>query len=324
MMDKMSDFLRELEQGGDSNPRPRNQWHQIIQPTTVNIVLGKKGTGKSALAYWLTEELSKEHRLTPIVINLPSERRSLLPDHYRVHELDDMPGLSDAIILIDEGTTMLPAGRAKIEEMVKGYVALSRQRNQTILFVFHSSADVGSRILRGVDAILLKEPSWRQIRYGAKDKHLQELLTEAKGEFKKLADNCRNTKAFTFVECEEPEFQGMLENPLPSFWSDELSKAWAGIDDLPPNLSTTEQDIEPPPQLSLDEADFWQLPPLLPNYPQEQIFAIEGKWSKKELQDMAEKNSLRRSGDKDLLVRKLLYIRVLDSDGESTSSRHAN
>ena len=308
----------------DSRARLENRWHQIIQPSTVNVILGKKGTGKSALAYWLTEELAQEHHLTPIIINLPRERQSLLPDHYLVDELGEMPALSDAIVLIDEGTTMLPAGRAKLEDMVKGYVALSRQRNQIILFVFHSSADVGSRILRDVDAVLLKEPSSRQIRYGAKDKYLRELLTEAKKEFKDLRDNGKNTKAFSFVDCEEPEFRGMLENPLPSFWSDELSKAWAGVDNLLPNRSTTEQDMEAPPQLSPDEADFWQKRPLLPHYPQEQILAIEGKWSRKELQGMAQKNNLRRSGDKDLLVRKLLYIGVLDSNGELTSSGQTN
>lgn len=319
-MDSMNDFLRELEAGMDSERETRSRWHRIIRPTTVNIVLGKRGTGKSALAYWLTEELSQERRLTPVVINLPGERRRLLPDHYQVHDLDDMPGLSDAIILIDEGTTMLPAGRAKLEDMIKGCAALSRQRNQTILFVFHASADVGSRILRGVDAILLKEPSSRQINYGAKDKHLRELLTEAKARFKHLVENSEDVRAYTFVESEEPEFRGMLWNPLPHFWSDELSKAWAGIHDLPSDISTREQDVEPKPQLWPDEAEYWRLSPQIPNYPDEQVLAIEGKWSKKQLQDMAEKNKLRRSGDKYLLVTKLLYVGVFDGDGRPARS----
>jgi len=47
----------------------------------------------------------------------------------------------DGVILIDEGTTTIPAG-AKLEKMVKGYVALSQQRNQIILFIFHASSDV--------------------------------------------------------------------------------------------------------------------------------------------------------------------------------------
>lgn len=323
-MDRMNDFLRKLEGGMGSGRESGDQWHRIIQPTTVNIVLGKKGTGKSALAYWLTEELSQEHHLTPIIINLPRERQSLLPSHYLVHEMDDLPGLSDAVILIDEGTTMLPAGRGKIEDTVKGCVALSRQRNQIVLFVFHSSADVGSRILRGVDAILVKEPSSRQIRYGAKDKHLRELLAEAKRAFKQLVENSEDTKAYTFVESEEPEFRGMLWNPLPHFWSDDLSKAWAGICNLPSDICTREQDVEPRPQLWPEEAQYWRLPPLIPNYRIEQVLAIEGKWSKKQLQDMAEKNKLRGSGDKYLLVTKLLYVGVLDGDGKPARSEQAD
>jgi len=167
-----------------------------------------------------------------VVINLPGERQSLLPESFVIRGLDDVPGLSNAAIIIDEGTTMLPAGQRKLEEMVKGYVALSRQRNQVILFIFHASADVGSRILRGVDAILLKEPSQRQIQHGAKDNWWRQLLTEAKERFEALADIGANPREFTLVDSEEPEFRGMLYNPLPAFWSDDLSRAWAGVDNL--------------------------------------------------------------------------------------------
>ncbi|MFA5186445.1 MAG: hypothetical protein WC551_08220 [Patescibacteria group bacterium] len=207
------------------------EWRKIITPESVAIILGRKGKGKSALAYWVSEYMAKTHSLLPVVINLPRERQHLLPPSYVIRELPDIPRISDAVVIIDEGTTMLPAG-SKLEDMIKGFVSLSRQRNQIILFIFHSSSDVGSRILRGVDAILIKEPSQRQIQHGSKDAWFRTLLSEAKDRFEALEDLKADPREYTFVDSEEPEFRGMLQNPLPSFWTDGLSKAWAGVDTL--------------------------------------------------------------------------------------------
>jgi hypothetical protein len=148
---------------------------------------------------------------------------------------------------------------------------------------------------------------------------MKALLETAKEKFKTIREMGNDVREFVFVDCEEPEYQGIMKNELPSFWSEDLSKAWAGTDQnstvkpVKPMLAI--EIIEDPPQLSPDEAVSWQLQPLLPNYSQERILAIEAKWSKEELQDIAEKNNLRRSGGKDLLVRKLLYIGVLDNEG---------
>jgi len=233
--DDINEFLRKLGMQDDQKDK-QAQWHEIIKPESVSVILGRKGFGKSALAYWLCSDSAQRHHLLPVVINLPRERHHLLPESFVIKGLDDVPRLSDSAIIIDEGTTMLPAGQKNLEEMVKGYVALSRQRNQLILFIFHSSADAGSRILRGVDAILLKEPSQRQIQHGSKDSWWRGLLTEAKERFEALEDMGVNPKEFTYVDSEEPEFRGMLRNPLPDFWSEELSKAWAGVDNLEPDL----------------------------------------------------------------------------------------
>ena len=236
----IDEFLRSL--GMDKGKEEQeHRWHEIVRPETVSIILGRKGFGKSALAYWLCDEMAKQHELLPVVVNLPRERQGLLPETFIIRGLEDVPRLSDSVIIIDEGTTMLPAGQRKLEEMVKGYVALSRQRNQIILFIFHSSADVGSRILRGVDTILLKKPSQRQIQHGAKDNWWRGLLTEAKEKFEALSDLGANPREFTFVDSEEPEFRGILQNPLPLFWSDGLSRAWAGIDNLLPTLFGVEE-----------------------------------------------------------------------------------
>ena len=227
-MGDVNEFLKRL--GMEKENTKSIKWHDIIRPSTVSLVLGRKGEGKSGLCYFLLERMSEHYGLLPVVINLPREKQHLLPDNFVIRTHKEIPRMGDAIVLIDEGTTMLPAGRSKLEEMVKGYVALSRQRNQIILLVFHASADVGSRILRGMDAILLKHPSMRQIQHGAKDNWWKELLIEAKEKFESLGQLGANTREYTYVDSEVPEFRGFLQNPLPSFWSDGLSRAWEHLE----------------------------------------------------------------------------------------------
>lgn len=195
------------------------KWTNLIYPHTANIILGKRGSGKSALAYYLVEEISQKCNLLPRIANYPQNKRYLLPPEFDTITLDDL-ATPNTVILIDEGTTFLPAGGAKLEEMVKGCQALVRQRNQVILFVFHASSDVGSRILRGMDCIMVKKPSSRQIQWGSKDEFCRELLVEAREKI--------HSKKQTLVECEEPEFRGVMNNRLPSFWSEELSEVWRG------------------------------------------------------------------------------------------------
>ena len=254
----IDDFLKSLGMGKD-HEEPRDRWSEMVKPSSVSIILGRKGFGKSALAYWLCDTRAKQHDLLRVVINLPRERQNLLPDNFVIRRLEDVPRLSDAVVIIDEGTTMLPAG-SNLEQMVKGYVALSRQRNQAILFIFHSSSDVGSRILRGVDNILLKEPSQRQIQHGSKDSWWRQLLVEAKEKFEALVDLGSNPREFSFVDSEEPEFRGMLRNPLPSFWSEELSKAWAGVDNLNHgSLFALEPSPPIPPPVPRGQARGWHV-----------------------------------------------------------------
>lgn len=74
--------------------------------------------------------------------------------------------------------------------------------------------------------------------------------------------------------------------------------------------------VKLPKILSDVEAEWWGLGLMIPDFPSEEILAIEAKWSKKDLQRMAEENMLETWGDKELLIHKLRYIGVLDKKGE--------
>jgi len=204
-------------------------WDQIVKPPLVACILGKVGTGKSALAYWLAERASKKHNLLPVVVNLPRDKKKLLPENWATASLEEAKDIEDSVLIVDEGTTLMPAGSKKLADMVKGFLALRRQKGQLVILIFHASSDVDARILRGVDTILLKKPSKRQVAYGAKDNWMVQILSEARKQFNNLTETGEDERKYTYVDSEEPEFQGLLQSGLCSFWTEELSKAYAGV-----------------------------------------------------------------------------------------------
>jgi hypothetical protein len=234
-MGDITDYLKDSQ--NNEKPKPEEtkphtmQLKDLVLLPSTNVILGNVGAGKSGLAYYLLETLSKQYDLLPVVVNFPEAKKKLLPEGYVIKNSEDLKKTGDCIALIDEGTTTAPAGNKELEEHLKSYNSLSRQRHMIIVYIYHSSSDVGSRILRGIyGAIMLKEPSARQIRYGSKDKWMRDILTEAKQKFKILQEMGEDTRAYTFIDTEKPEFQGMVKNELVSWWSQELSEAWAGVD----------------------------------------------------------------------------------------------
>lgn len=201
------------------------KWEELIRLGTVNLILGYKRNGKSGLAYFLVETIAPLYGLLPVVVNFPRDKQHLLPDHFVVKNLHDALLTENAMVVVDEGTTNIPAG-SYLEDFIKGCAALSGQRRQIFLFVFHASRDVGSKIMRGIDVIMVKEPGRRQIEQGSKDADFKLLLLKAK---EAITAQAGDRRVCTFVDAEKPDFQGIMSNPLPSLWSEELSVAWRGV-----------------------------------------------------------------------------------------------
>ena len=57
---------------------PDARWRQVIVHPSVVLILGKRGSGKSALAYRLLE--LHRYKLIPYVVGVPAGARRLLPD----------------------------------------------------------------------------------------------------------------------------------------------------------------------------------------------------------------------------------------------------
>jgi len=115
----------------------------------VIVVLGKRGSGKSALAAKLGEFMQAVFGIPVFWLGIPETAQPLLPSWVRiVDSLAKCP--NDCFILVDEsGLNFLSlefAGKKNVE--LRRQLMLCRQRQQTIIFCAQSSRDIDESIIR--------------------------------------------------------------------------------------------------------------------------------------------------------------------------------
>ena len=197
------------------------RWKSVLVHPSVVLVLGKRGSGKSALAYRLLELF--RYQAAPYVVGVPSNARRLLPNWIGIAAtLDDLP--HDAIAIVDEAYIRFHAraSMAAQSRAMSGIVNLSRQREQTLIFVTQEARQVDRNIASSASAVLLKEPSSLQLEFDRPE--LRRLVGQAQDQFGIVRGDKRR---WTYVHAPDADFAGMLENELPTFWKPSLSTLFA-------------------------------------------------------------------------------------------------
>jgi hypothetical protein len=199
----------------------------------VILVIGKRGSGKSALGYRLLELYRP--RATPYVVGLPPQAQKLLPEWVGVvGHLEDVP--HGAVVLLDEAymtyharASMTSGGRT-----IGQAVNLSRQRGHSLIFIVQEARQLDVNIISQADVLAVKELS--ELSRGFERRELSRLTDQARVAF---ADVRGDKRRWTWVYTERADFTGMVENTLASFWRPALSHAFA-------NTAGVQQENQPP------------------------------------------------------------------------------
>lgn len=202
------------------------QWRGVITRPSVVIITGKRGSGKSGLGYFLLEFLSKEYKIDPLVLGLPRPKWDLLPDRMKSLDVDSLDKLPDkAIIFIDEGALLFYARKfqSDLNTTMDKLISISRQKDQILLIATHHTRKLDINIITDADALIYKQPSLFHSRFERRE--LRNLTRDVSDKFERKSEDKRKW-AYIYSD----DFEGFLENPLPSFWSEELSHAFAGIE----------------------------------------------------------------------------------------------
>ena len=203
---------------------PDSIWlERIIHPSIV-LILGKRGSGKSALAYRLLELF--RYGPKPYVVVVPESKQYLLPEWVgTAPTLEEVP--FKAIAIIDEAYLFYHAGGSSAQESkeMSKIVNLSRQKDLTVIFVSQESRSIDKNIASAANVIIFKNPGILQSEFERPE--LNHVTNQA---VKAFASINGNKQRWSYLYSPDTDFSGLIENELPSFWKPSLSRMFAGED----------------------------------------------------------------------------------------------
>jgi len=191
----------------------------------VIVVMGKRGSGKTAMALWAMEELHRTKGLGGAVFRAPSAMRKLLPDWVDAPtRLARLP--YDSVVVIDEAQQVANARRSSSTENLDlaQCVALSRQRNQLIFLISHHSRKLDMLDVMEASRVIWKQPTAGQVMF-----ERPELKPFSERAVKKFADKKGNLHKLAYVMNFETLQFGFTNAKMPTFWSNNLSTGMAGL-----------------------------------------------------------------------------------------------
>jgi hypothetical protein len=202
-------------------------WKSAIPYKGVVIILGFRGQGKSALAWYIMEQCRTfKGKVRPVyVLGMPKAKRRYAPKWVKhVDSFKNIP--KHAVILVDEAALRFPARRSQSDEniAVAGLNALSRQRDQLIIFVAHTARLLELEAIMDCNVIIYRKPSAAYLKFERRE--TMEWTTTARAQILSKG----NPLHWAYVIDLEDDRRGLLRCRLPNFWSEDLSKAWADLD----------------------------------------------------------------------------------------------
>ena len=225
---------------------------RLIPRMGIVLILGGEGSGKSNLGYGVLESLRDTGRKL-LVYGLPPEKSIYLPDWIRICPNLDIP--EGSVTLVDEAYIQFysrgsMSSQNKFMDMFSGLV---RQKDILAIYITQSSRKLDIGLVSAPRVLLIKQPSLLQMRLDRSE--LRPILADADRAFRELeikskvkekpkqvveiekrmselgADTAVNARLLIATYVVSNRFEGLIDNSnrSPSFWREELSRAFANV-----------------------------------------------------------------------------------------------
>jgi len=186
--------------------------------STIGIILGARGSGKSAFGLKLLENL---HAISGRKMFAMGFKSGELPKWIRA--IDDIELIeNNSYVLIDEGGILFNArqGFSDANQLLSKLLLIARHKDLSIMFISQNSSNLEINAIRQADYLVLKPSSLLQLDF--ERKKIKEIYVEASEDFSRY----KKTKGLTYIYSDT--FKGFVSNPLPTFWTQNISKSFSG------------------------------------------------------------------------------------------------
>ncbi|MBT7903641.1 hypothetical protein HN587_07295 [Candidatus Woesearchaeota archaeon] len=183
----------------------------------IGLILGARGTGKSAIGMRLLENFKEKSEKNIYAIGFKQES---LPEWITVvHGIDDVQ--NNSVLLIDEGGIEFSSRKAMTtaNKLLSELLLVARHKDLSVMFITQNSSNLEVNAIRQADFLLLKPSSLLQKDF--ERKKIKQIYESIEEEFEEI----KHTLGITYLFSDS--FQGFATNSLPSFWSDKVSKGYA-------------------------------------------------------------------------------------------------
>ncbi|USN45200.1 MAG: hypothetical protein H6502_04030 [Candidatus Woesearchaeota archaeon] len=196
---------------------------KLLHKSLILLILGKRGSGKTATGMRLLEHIHENTKKKTFVLGYEETK---LP--FWVKKAKDVESLpNNTALLIDEGAVTFSSRDAmkQSNKYLGKLMAVARHKNLTLILVTQNSAMIDLNVLRLADSIIFKEPSLLQSKF--ERKAIKDLYDKVMPHFKPLKATHDSLAPFWVIM--DDEYEGVLTSPLPSFWSDKVSTSYKNV-----------------------------------------------------------------------------------------------
>ena len=207
--------------------------NQCIPYPGVVLVMGRRRWGKTGVAHYIAETFHNRKKF-PAVLHLPGidektrkQVQRLLPKWMMV-VTNSRYWPQNAIVIYDEAAQSAHARRTQSGDAVKldNLIGISGQRNQLILFICHHSRKLDLNVIHECDRVIYKAPT--QAHQIWERNEMADFTLRAVDFFQDIKTGKAQKRANLVVDFHKLKFY-QFNNPLPSYWSDELSCLFQNI-----------------------------------------------------------------------------------------------
>lgn len=195
---------------------------KLMNQSNIIIVLGARGSGKTATGLRLLEDLRNATGKPTYLIGFPEKVKGFISKD-TIHNIKH-----DSLVAIDEAGHKFSArsSMSSANKDITDMINTARHNSLTLIFISQNSTNIDVNIIRQCDILLLKRPSLLQEYF--ERSVIKKLYQQVKPMF-----DVKGYKKLVYIFSDQ--YVGMMETELPTFWNEDISTAYKKA--LSPKLS---------------------------------------------------------------------------------------